>query len=154
MPAYFLDTSALAKRYIQEVGSAWIVDICDNAGDDLIFISEITEIEMLAAVRRRFKRKTISENSASVAVADFDADLTSQYISLKLTRDVLNLARNVVERNALRAYDAVQLATALECNRQQAELDLPQIKFISADNELLNAALSEGLQTDNPNNHP
>lgn len=154
MPAYFFDTSAFAKRYIKKVGSSWVTEICDKASDDPIFISELTEIEMLAAIHRRLKGRTITRDSASLALTDFDTDFADQYIPLRLTRDALDSARNVIEKYALRSYDALQLAAALECERQQAALNLSPIEFISADNELPVAASSEGLQTDNPNNHP
>lgn len=154
MPAYFFDTSALAKRYIQEVGSAWVSGICENPSGNPIFISELTEIEFLAAIHRRVKGKTITKESALTALSDFDTDLADQYIAMRLTRDVLDSARIVIEKHALRGYDAIQLATALECNRQQVELDLPATEFMSADNELLIAASAEGLETGNPNDHP
>ncbi len=36
--AYFLDSSALVKRYIPETGSAWIQAITDTATGNLLFI--------------------------------------------------------------------------------------------------------------------
>jgi len=36
MATYFLDTSAIVKRYIVEQGQAWILSLCDPAqGHDL-----------------------------------------------------------------------------------------------------------------------
>ncbi len=49
--------------------------------------------------------------------------------------------------------DAVQLATALELENRFASRKLASITFISADNQLNQAAQNEGLTVDNPNNH-
>ena len=39
---YFLDTSALVKRYVPEIGSNWIQSISDVAANNDLTISEIT----------------------------------------------------------------------------------------------------------------
>lgn len=60
----------------------------------------------------------------------------------------------LAQTHALRGYDAVQLAAALEVHRLYAALGLPLILFISADNELNAAAKVEGLQVENPSDSP
>jgi hypothetical protein len=54
----------------------------------------------------------------------------------------------------IHGYDAVHLACALALNDPLIESGLPPLTFISADNDLLAAAVAEGLPTDNPNNYP
>ena len=49
----------------------------------------------------------------------------------------------------LRAYDAVQLAAALEISHQ-----IPSLTLISADADLNTSAASEGLTVEDPNAHP
>ncbi|WP_445241306.1 type II toxin-antitoxin system VapC family toxin [Microcoleus vaginatus] len=44
--AYFLDTSALVKRYVPEIGSEWILSITDPARDNDLAISQITWVEV------------------------------------------------------------------------------------------------------------
>jgi len=51
----------------------------------------------------------------------------------------------------LRAYDAVQLAGALEARNKLAALEIPTLTFVSADTELLSMAYAEGLGIENPN---
>ena len=53
MGAYFLDTSAVVKRYIQETGTAWVRSIADPAAANLIYLARITDVEMTSAVVRR-----------------------------------------------------------------------------------------------------
>ncbi|NOT59076.1 MAG: nucleic acid-binding protein, partial [Acidobacteria bacterium] len=56
--------------------------------------------------------------------------------------------------HALRGYDAVQLAAALEENDELMSFGLPALTLVSADAELNKAAQAEGLNVENPNNHP
>ena len=58
-------------------------------------------------------------------------------------------ASRLADSHVLRAYDAVQLAAALDVHR----LD-PSLTLLSADVELNAAALAEGLAVDDPNSHP
>ncbi len=62
MASYFFDTSALAKRYIEESGSEWVSAICEKSTLHLIFISEITEVELVSALIRRGKGKIVGVN--------------------------------------------------------------------------------------------
>lgn len=39
MALYFLDTSALVKRYVAESGSAWVMALCDPASGHVVVIS-------------------------------------------------------------------------------------------------------------------
>lgn len=60
----------------------------------------------------------------------------------------------MIDRHPLRAYDAVQLASALRASRALQAARLPPLLFLSADDRLTAAATHEGLATDNPNAHP
>ena len=61
---------------------------------------------------------------------------------------------HLAERYALRGYDAVQLAAALDVNAYWLSLDMPGLILVSADSELNAAAMAEGLNADDPNAHP
>jgi hypothetical protein len=56
--------------------------------------------------------------------------------------------------HGLRAYDAVQLATALDIHREHRQASLAPITLVSADQELNAAAATEGLAVDDPLAHP
>ena len=56
--------------------------------------------------------------------------------------------------HALRAYDAVQLAAALEINRKEQDAGFAPVTLISADQALNDAAQAEGLSVDDPRSHP
>ena len=60
---------------------------------------------------------------------------------------------NLAETYALRGYDAVQLAAALEIYDQSQSVGWSSPKLISADIALNSAAVTEGLIVYDPNNH-
>ena len=64
------------------------------------------------------------------------------------------MTRYLLGRHPLRAYDAVQLASALIVNRALQAAHLAPLIFLSADGHLNTAATAEGLAVDNPNFHP
>jgi len=63
-------------------------------------------------------------------------------------------AASIVQAHGLRAYDAVQLAAALEINADRIAVGLSAVTLISADVGLNAAAVAEGLAVDDPNAHP
>ncbi len=52
MSAFFTDTSALAKRYIPEIGSAWVASWIEPVEGNLIIISELAFVEQVAVLAR------------------------------------------------------------------------------------------------------
>jgi predicted nucleic acid-binding protein len=45
MSYFFLDTSALVKRYMQEPGSGWVLDLTDSQQEHSMVLAEITIVE-------------------------------------------------------------------------------------------------------------
>lgn len=60
MPVYFLDSSALVKRYAAEAGSAWVRGLCEDT-TCAIFISELALVEVGSAFARRYHRGEITD---------------------------------------------------------------------------------------------
>ena len=53
MRVYFADSSALAKRYVAEVGTVWLRSLLDPATGAVVVIARITAVELIAALTRR-----------------------------------------------------------------------------------------------------
>ena len=51
--AYFVDSSALVKRYVQETGTSWVRGITRRRPSTHIYIAIITAVEVTSAVARR-----------------------------------------------------------------------------------------------------
>ena len=55
MTIYYLDSSALVKRYISEVGSTWVLELFDPALDNEIFVAAIREKKSTTKTRNFIK---------------------------------------------------------------------------------------------------
>ena len=149
MAIYFHDTSALVKRYVQEVGTAWLQALTSPQTSDIHIIARITKPELVAAVSRRERGGNLAAHHAATALQDFDYDFVNQYQIAEITPMLLDRAAVLARTHRLRGYDAVQLVVALE-----AWSIIPTLTLISADSELNAAATVEGMTVDNPNAHP
>lgn len=49
----FLDTNAVAKRYVPEPGSAWIQNLCDPSQGHYLFIAQITRVELSSVIYKK-----------------------------------------------------------------------------------------------------
>lgn len=152
--AYFLDSSALVKRYVPETGSAWIQTIADAATGNLLIISRITWVEVLSALARRLREGSLSATDVDLIIQQFRYDLNNHYQIVELDRTVTENAGQLVNQYPLRAYDAVQLASVLRIQPAFATATSTSLVFLTADDRLLTIAQTAGLLTDNPNNHP
>jgi predicted nucleic acid-binding protein len=153
MAVYFLDSSALVKRYAAEAGTAWVTSLIAPAAGNLIFVARITGVETVAAIARKRKGNLLSPAVAATALTTLRKELSGLFLTVEVTTALLTAATDLAEKHALRGYDAVQLAAALEGNTERLRLSLSPLTLVTADKELLAAATAEGLTVDDPNNH-
>jgi hypothetical protein len=154
MATYFLDSSALVKRYIRETGSVWILDLFDPTLDNDFFVAAITGVEIIAAITRRARNGSISTTDAAVVCNQLRSDLQNDYQVIEITEEIINSGMTLAEAQGLRGYDTVQLAAGCAINELCVDSGLPPIILVSADDELNLAAANEGLLIKNPNNYP
>ena len=148
----YFDTSALVKRYIAEVGSDWIRALFD-VQTPIVFTSRLTVIEGVCTFARRQREGMLSPRDHRQLLTIFDYDFAHRYNILDVETMVIDTARQMANRHPLRAYDAVQLATAWSLDRDLVSNGEAPLTFICADDRLLAIAQAEGLRTDNPNHH-
>ena len=154
MALYFLDSSALVKRYISETGSAWVLGLFTPALKNEIFIAAIAKVEIVAAITRRSRTGSISVTDATAIIHQLRKDSRKDYQVIEITESIINSGMVLAETYGLRGYDAIQLAAGRAVNILCLASGLPPITFVSADNELNAAVISEGLLMENPNHHP
>ena len=148
----FFDSSALVKRYINEIGSTWVENTTRlNAGNN-IFAADISAVEITAAIARR--TRGVSLAAINLTFAGLQNDLRDEYIILQIDSAVLLDAQTLSRKHFLRGYDAIQMAVAAQLNQRQLAAGLPGITLVSADADLLAAAQIEGVLIENPNDHP
>jgi predicted nucleic acid-binding protein len=151
---YYLDASALVKRYVDEVGSDWLRTIVAPAEHSLLFISRMVIVEVVSAFARRVRDGSLTPADFAAVRDAFRGDCLSEYQIMPPAVAVIDLACVLLERHPLRAYDATHLATALSAQRFLATRGDPTLTFLSADDLLNGAATAEGLAVGNPNHHP
>ena len=154
MATYYAESSVLVKRHVVEVGTPWVQMLTDPAAGHLFVTSRISMVEVISALNRRQREGSVSAAEYGRIVTDFEALCATDYQLVELTEEIVDQARRLLEQHALRAYDAVQLASALLTDSiVRASGELP-LTFLAADDRLLTAAQIEGLAVDNPNRHP
>ena len=154
MTAYFLDSSALVKRYVSETGSAWIQLLTDSQTGNLLFITRITWVEVISAFARRQREGSLTSADVALVIQTFRSDLNTQYQVIELDAKLAVSAGQVVGQYPLRAYDAVQLASVLRIQPAFTTTQSTSLIFLTADNRNSAIAGALGLLTDNPNHHP
>lgn len=153
MAAYFCDSSAIVKRYVNEIGSAFVDNLTDLRSGNIILLARITRVEIVAAIARRLKGGSITNTDAQNAIAMFQHDLSNNYFTIEITPALLSSATSLAAKHALRGYDAVQLSATLEANSERLANGLSTLTLVSADTDLNIVAQSEGLIIENPNNY-
>jgi predicted nucleic acid-binding protein len=154
MAVYFFDSSAIVKRYVNETGSNFVENLANLKKGNLILLARITQVEIASAIARRLKGGSLTQTDALDALTLFQHDLTNNYFIIEVTSNLLYEAMNLATKHALRGYDAVQLAAALEINSERISQGLQALILVSADSELNTAAQTEGLIIENPNDYP
>jgi len=132
----FLDSSALAKRYVQEPGSERVEEILSSAsslGVSVICVSEVVS----ALCRRRREGKLLPQQYLAAKRALFE-DIEDSSI-IRVTDQVIARAVKLLERWPLRSSDSLHVACAAEWS---AAL------FVSADERQCAAARGYGLQVE------
>jgi len=147
--AYFLDSSAVMKRYVQETGTVWVRALTASGTGNFFYLARITDVEVTAALARRRGQPGLSVVQAVAALRQFRWDFGQDYRVVEITIALLQRAAHLADTHALRGYDAVQLAVALDVHARDQALVL-----VSADAELNAAATAEGLRVEDPNTHP
>ena len=130
----FLDSSALAKRYLHEPGSNHLEEILSSASS--LGVSVISLAEVVSAFCRLRREGKLLPAQYLNAKRAFSVDIEDCSVT-NVTDQVMARAIELLERWPLRPSDALQVASAGEW---AAEL------FVSADTRQCTAARGYGLQ--------
>lgn len=136
---YFLDASALTKRYIVEQGSERVRQLFRRRA--AIAVSRVSEVEVASALVRRASAGDIEPAILEAHLESLLEDLAGCDV-VEIRKPVVAHARELVCEHGLRAYDGVQLACAM-----RAKANAP-LTLWCADGELATAAEDEGLRVE------
>ncbi len=131
----FFDSSAFSKRFVDEVGSQAVEDICQETS--LLGLSVICFPEIISGLNRRLREKCFTRQAYLQVKNRLIAEISdAQVINLSLT--VVEHSVVLLESNTLRSLDALHIACALEWEAQL---------FVSSDKKQIKAAKKAGLKT-------
>jgi len=130
----FFDSSALAKRYIEEPGSDRVQEILLSASS--LGVSILCVPEIISALSRRRREKSLSQPQYRKAKQALFEDLEDATI-IHMTNPVVARAVEILERWPLRSSDSLHVSSAAEWG---ASL------FVSADERQCAAARDYGLR--------
>lgn len=153
MDIYFVDTSALVKRYVTEKGSTWLQSVLAPSPTVAVFVAYTTPVEFIAVITRRERGGSLTAADANRIRAELGRNLTNEFQEVALRKTTRDNAISLAQTYALRGYDAIQLASAVEVNVRALAQGQAPITIISTDAELNAAALAEGMAVENLNNH-
>ena len=156
MPAtvHYIDTSALAKRYVPERGSGWIAALLRN---DAAAISGLSDAEMASLLARRVRESVIPSAQANTIYQAYLRD-REQYRTVELTPDIARSAADLLLSTpltiTLRTLDAIHVVSAQRAFAEAQRYGFPTGNFITADRNLLAAAAWAGFTVVNPEDFP
>ena len=136
----YLDTSALVKIYVQEVGS---LDVRRQSVEaEAIATSRIAYAEARAALARKHRENGLSRKDYRSVIEDLDQDWENYFI-VDVSDSVVRFAGILAEKHALRGADAIHLASSVTLGKQASR----SVMFFCFDKRLALAARKEGLST-------
>lgn len=80
MPSIYVDTSALAKWYLNEARSDDVEEYLRHASP--VYISLLTKIEMRSLIARRVRERHVDAETQSKVLATFDGDVALGHLVL------------------------------------------------------------------------
>jgi uncharacterized protein len=147
---FFVDSSALAKRYLTETGSAWVISWIEPSAGNVIIISELALTEVQSLLARHVRHGTLSLAGATALRNDFLIHFRDDYLVVSVETPIFQAGGHLVNKHKLRTLDATQLASAIHA----LSILVEPMTFVSADLNLLAAATAEGFPIDDPHTHP
>lgn len=130
----FFDSSALAKRFIEESGSEEIEKICFNSAS--IAVSSICFPEIISALNRRLRESSISKKDYLLIKERLIEEFENIEI-VNVVPEVIAKTILLLEKNSSRTLDAIHIASALMWK--------PDL-FVSSDKRQTAAAKKAGLK--------
>ena len=138
----FADSSALVKLYVPEAGH----QVVRQATEPFV-VSHLARVEVPAALWRKSRSGELAADDAHLLATAFAFDLSgdddseARYVVVGVDDGVLSDAVRLLPLHGLRAYDAVQLASALAAQTADKQCDT----IAAFDTDLRRAAAAEGL---------
>ena len=96
----------------------------------------------------------MADDDTLLAIVSDHGGTPNQYQAVDITATLIARAMALAETHALRGYDAVQCAAALDVHTSRRAFGMSTLTLVCADGALNAAATAEGLLVEDPNEPP
>lgn len=142
MPHFYIDSSALVKRYYKETGSDFLNLLYKHLEihSSSLFSSELTDVEFTSTMFRLTREQKITTKEAISIIYSYEIESIHCLNFIVLDYEVLLQSKNILSIHPLKSHDAIQLASAMEARNYHDD-----IYFVADDEKLCKAAEQEGF---------
>lgn len=151
MNSFFLDGSALAKRYVAEPGTPLVDYLLDHVAVDRLIVLNVGIAEVVSVLVRRKNAALLSSTTFSQALLHLGREIihVANLRKVEPTNALVIAALSHIEKHSVNATDAIGLHAALGI-AQLLRTHGDDLVLVASDQRLLRAAQAEGLITFNP----
>ncbi|MFN0107779.1 MAG: type II toxin-antitoxin system VapC family toxin [Blastocatellia bacterium] len=148
---FYLDASALAKRYASELGTPVINHLFSRVRLDRIFVLYLGVAEVTSILVRKGNAKVFTASTTAQAFLDLEAEIINQPLIQKLDAEasLVIAALELIRKHSINATDSTLLRSALDL-AADLRVNGYDLALVASDHRLLRAAQVEGLLTFNP----
>jgi predicted nucleic acid-binding protein len=148
MAVFYLDSSAVLKRYRTEKGTAVVDDIYDGRGEQhIILTSQLTCIEVESVAARARKAGIVNDHQYKALLGAFSRDLAEGLRLMAIGPERLVEAAEIVREVPLRSLDAIHYTVVRRLNMMWGS---QPFVFVGSDRELLDACHAYGIKYVDP----
>lgn len=148
---FFLDASALAKRYAPEAGTPVINHLLAQLPLNRMLVFNVGVAEIVSILVRKRNAGQLPPVAFSQALIDFRAEIVNQSRVRKIAADtdLVMAALPLINQHSINATDAILLRSALDLAAHY-RINGDDLVLVASDQRLLRAAIAEGLLVFNP----
>lgn len=150
MPRFFLDASALVKRYTHETGSSLVNELFRHATSVEMTCATIGVLEVVSILTRKRNDGRLPEPLFAQAMANFRAEVldAADFPIAPIADSQILSALPLIARHNLNATDAILLRAAMDmANRMEKNVSLV---LCTSDSRLVRSAEAEGISVFDP----
>jgi predicted nucleic acid-binding protein len=149
--SFYLDASALAKRYVPETGSLLVDEIVDKVSGNRLYLLNIGAGEVVSILVRKRNSGVITGAYFAQALVDFETEIVraADIHKLPVSNRLATSSFSLILVHSINSTDAITLKSALAI-AQKLRAGGDELVLVASDQRLLRAAQAEGLGTFNP----
>ncbi|HEX5272190.1 MAG TPA: type II toxin-antitoxin system VapC family toxin [Gemmataceae bacterium] len=150
MNSFYLDASALAKRYAPEPGSLLVDHLLTSVSPNRLYVFNVGMAEVISILVRKRNTGALSAAALNQAWVVFDAEIATSAVHRTAADDTL-VRRSVrlIDTHSINGTDAIILRSALD-TATDLRATKDDLVLVASDLRLLRAAQAERLKTFNP----